>query len=255
GRLGDAGEAAVVARSILQATGHGTSERARDLLLRGQALLVVEGQKAAIPTLQRALRAFLEQPTDPLELHWMWFASRAAQDLWDSDALRALATRQVEHARAEGSLTVLPIALSLQMLAQTVDGNLDAAEASCDEIDAIRHATGQPLPQYGRMFLAAYRGQTDQAVRMAAQLRADGEARREGHAVSAANFAEAIAYNGAGRFSEAVVAARRELPYTHELNHAMRTLLELVEAASRTGEDDLAGQALSKLASVTLPLE
>jgi len=254
GRLGDAGEAAVVARSILQATGHGTSERARDLLLRGQALLVVEGQKAAIPTLQRALRAFLEQPTDPLELHWMWFASRAAQDLWDSDALRALATRQVEHARAEGSLTVLPIALSLQMLAQTVDGNLDAAEASCDEIDAIKQATGHPLPQYGRMFLAAYRGQVDVAVRMAAQLRTDGESRGEGYAVSAANFAEAIAFNGVGRFEESAAAAKRELPYTHELNHAMRTLLELVEAATRTGDRELAEQALARLESVTIPI-
>ena len=131
----------------------------------------------------------------------MWFASRAAQDLWDTEALRTLAQRQVELARADGVLTVLPIALSLLMIAQTVNGDLDAAEVSCDEIDAIRHATGQPLPQYGRMFLAAYRGHVEQAVRMAAQVRADGEARREGYAVSAANFAEAIAYNGAGRFS------------------------------------------------------
>ena len=50
--------------------------------------------------------------------------------------------------------------------------------------------------------------------------------------LSAANFAEAILYNGLGRYAEAVAAGRRELPYTHELSHAMRTLLELVEAAS-----------------------
>src|SRR5690606_29029947 len=141
GRLGDADAVATVARSIVQATANDDSERARDLILRGQALLAAEGQEAAIPTLRRALRAFLDHPPDALELHWMWFASRAAQDLWDASSLRALAERQVELARAEGLLTVLPIALSLLMLAQTVDGDLDAAHASCDEIDAIKHAT------------------------------------------------------------------------------------------------------------------
>ncbi len=125
------------------------------------------------------------------------------------------------------------------MLAQTVDGDLDAADASCDEIDAIKHVTGHPLPPYGRMFLAAYRGQAEEVERRAEQIRADGEARGEGYALSAANFAEAILYNGLGRYDEAVAAARRELPYTHELSHAMRSLLELVEAATRTGEREL----------------
>jgi len=254
GRLGDADVVAAVAGAILAATEGGTSERARDLLLRGQALLAMEGQAAAIPILRRALKAFSEQPPDALDLHWMWFASRAAQDLWDRAMLRELADRQVELARADGNLTVLPIALSLLMLSQTVDGQLDAADASCDEIDVIKHVTGHPLPQYGRMFLAAYRGQEEEVQRFASQLRADARVRGEGYALSAANFAEAILYNGLGRYGEAVVAARRELPYTRELNHAMRSLLELVEAAARTGEHALAGEAFESLASVTRPV-
>ncbi len=176
GRLGDPDAVAAVAHTILRATADDESERARDLILRGQALLVAEGQAAAIPTLRRALQAFLDHPPDGHELHWMWFASRAAQDLWDAEMLRSLADRQVELARADGVLTVLPIALSLLMLAQTVDGNLDAADASCDEIDAIKSVTGSPLPPYGRMFLAAYRGQADQAEDLAREVRADGEA-------------------------------------------------------------------------------
>src|SRR5690606_8847987 len=103
---------AAVSNAILEATDADDSERARDLLLRGQALLAAKGQEAAIPTLRRALRAFLDDPLDALELHWMWFASRAAQDLWDADAMQILADRQVELARAEGVMTVLPIALS-----------------------------------------------------------------------------------------------------------------------------------------------
>jgi DNA-binding CsgD family transcriptional regulator len=254
GRLGDASQVAVVARAILDATEGVDSERAQDLLLRGQALLAAQGQTAAIPTLRRALRAFLDDPPDALGSNWMWFASRVAQDLWDTEALRALAERQVELARAEGVLTVLPIALSLLMLAQTIDGRLDAADASCDEIEVIKTVTGHPLPQYGRMFLFAYRGQVDETLRWAARVRADGEARGEGYALSAANFAEALVFNGVGRYPEAVASARRELPYTHELNHAMRTLLELVEAAARAGERELAEEAVAKLATVTRPL-
>ncbi|MFB4308280.1 AAA family ATPase [Actinomadura sp. GTD37] len=254
GRLGDAEQVAAVANAILDATGGEDSGRARDLILRGQALLAAKGQEAAIETLRRAQRAFLDEAPDALELHWMWFASRAAQDLWDARSLRALADRQVELARAAGVVTVLPIALSLLMLAQTVDGDLDAAEASCDEIDAIKDVTGNPLPQYGRMFLAAYRGQAGEAERWAERIRADANARGEGYGLSAVNFAEAILYNGLGRFAEAVESGRRELPYTRELNHAMRTLLELVEAAVHTGERDLAEQAFEQLAGVTRPV-
>ena len=254
GRLCDADEVAVVVDAILGATADDDSERARDLILRGQALLAAEGQAAARPVLRRALRAFLDQPPDALELRWMWFGCHAARDLWDADALRALAARQVELARAGGVLTVLPIALTFQMTADVLDGRLDRIAAACDEVDAIQNVTGHPLPQYGRMNLAAYRGRVEEVERRAAQLRADAQARGEGHALSAANYAEAIAYNGAGRYAEAVAAARCELPYTRELAFAARALPELVEAAVRTGETALAAQALGHLESVTLPV-
>ncbi|MFD8744137.1 AAA family ATPase [Streptomyces sp. NPDC059616] len=255
GRLGDAEQVTAVAKAILAATPAAEeTDRARDLILRGQALLATEGQEAALTTLRRAQRAFLEQAPDFLELHWMWFASRAAQDLWDPAGLRALAERQVELARSEGVVTVLPIALSLLMLVQLTQGDLDAAEASCDEIDIIKEVTGNPLPQYGRLLLAAYRGQAEAAERSAERIRADGRARGEGYALSAANFSEAVLYNGLGRFADAVACAWRELPYTHELNLAMRTLLELVEAAVHTGEYALAEQALEQLADVTRPV-
>ncbi|MQY11985.1 hypothetical protein SRB5_21130 [Streptomyces sp. RB5] len=255
GRLGDREQAAAVARAILEATeGAQESGRARDLILRGQALLAAEGQEAAIGTLRRAQRAFLEQVPDSLEMHWVWFASRASQDLWDPDGLRALARRQVELARAEGVVTVLPIALSLLVLSQTTDGDLDAADASCDEIDALKAATGNPLPPLGRLVLAAYRGQTADAESMAEQIRADGLARGEGHALSVANFTRAVLYNGLGRFEDALACARQELPYTHELNLAMRSLLEVIEAATHTGDRDLAEEACRKFTEVTRPV-
>jgi DNA-binding CsgD family transcriptional regulator len=241
----------VIARAILEATADDDSDRARDLILRGQALLAAEGLEAAIPTLRRALRAFLDQEPDPLELRWMWFGCRAAIDLWDAEALRRLADRQVELARAAGVLTVLPVALTFVMAGRLLDGRLDAFEAACDEVDAIKNATGDPLPLYGRIIVAAYRGRVEEVERRAPQFTADAEARGEGNALNAINSSAAIAYNSVGRYDEALAAARPELAYVQELSFSMRALPELVEAAVRTGDRALAEEALAPLKRVT----
>lgn len=254
GRLGEPGAVVQVASVILAATADDESSSAQDLLLRGQALLLAEGQEAALPTVRRAVRAFLEQPSDALRPHWMWLCSRAAQDIWDVEALRTLAERQVQLARAGGALTVLPMALGLLMAARGLDGRLDDGAAICDEIDAILSITGHPLPLYGRLSVAAYRGQVEEVERSAKQLRAEAYAQGEGYALTMVNFAEAVAYNGAGRYHEALASAREELPYSHELSHAMRTLLEVVEAASRTGDRAVAEEAVERLMSVTRPV-
>ncbi len=254
GRLGEPGAVADVAGAILTATADDQSERAQDLLLRGQALLCAQGLEAALPTLRRAVSAFMKQPANPFELRWVWFCSRAAQDVWDADALRTLAERQVQAARAEGVLTVLPMALSLLLAARGLDGDLDAADAICDEIDAIVSVTGHPLPLFGRISVAAYRGHVEEVERGARQLRAEAYARGEGYALTIVNFAEAVVYNGAGRHRDALASAREELPHSHELGHAMRVLLEVVEAASRTGERAVAEESAERLVSVTRPV-
>ncbi len=254
GRLGEPGAVQRVSTAILAATAHDRSDRAQDLILRGQALLCAQGPAAALPTVRRALEAFRAQSPNALELHWMWLGGHAAQDVWDAEGLRTLTERQVRLARAGGALAVLPMALSLLMVVRTFDGDLDAAEEVCDELDAILTATGQPVPKYGRIFLAAYRGQLDEVEHRASELRADAYARGEGYALTVANFSEAIAYNGAGRYRDALASARGELPYADELGHAMRTLLEVVEAATRVGEQALAREAVDQLVRVTRPV-
>lgn len=254
-RLGEPGAVAEVSSAILAATDGAESSRPQDLILRGQALLSSAGPAAAVPTVRRAIAAYLDQPLDALDLHWMWFAGRAAQDIWDAEGLRTLAERQVRLARAGGALAVLPMALTLLMVATTFDGNLDQAEAICDDIDTILTITGHPLPLYGRTFVAAYRGDVAEVERRAGLLRADAHARGEGYALTVANMAEALVYNGAGRYREAFDSARGELGFTHELGHAMRTLLELIEAATRVDEHAVAHEALEALEGVIGPVE
>lgn len=251
GRLAEAGSMQEIATTVLAATADDRSERASDLALRAQALLAAQGPTAAMATARRAIRAFLDQPIGRRDLQWMWLGGRMAQDIWDAEGLRTLAEHQVRLARAQGVLTVLPMALNLLMVVRTFDGDLDQAEAICDDIDTILQVTGHPLPLYGRTFIAAYRGHVEEVERYAGQLRADAEARGEGYALTVANMAEALVYNGAGRYNDALASARAELPYAHELGHAMRTLLELVEAASRAGEHTVATQAVQRLTDLT----
>ena len=253
GRLGEPGALEEVAGAILDATAGDTSPLARDLILRGQALICAKGQAAALTTVRRAVDAFRQQSADPRELQWMWLGARAAQDIWDAEGLRTLAERQVEVAREGGVLTVLPMALSLLFVARMFDGHLDEAEELCDDIDAILSITGHPLPLYGRISVAAYRGQVEEVEARVAELRADAHTRGEGYALTVANMSEALAYNGAGRYHEALASARGELPHVDELGHAMRTLLELVEAACRVGERALAQEAFDRLTEVTRP--
>ena len=106
----------------------------------------------------------------------MWFASRAAIDVWDSDAFRTLADRQVELARAGGIRRCCRWPCAADDRAD-VRRPLDAAAAACDEIDAIQGVTGHPLPRTAGSGLAAYRGQVDEVERRAKQLR---EVRRAG---------------------------------------------------------------------------
>jgi DNA-binding CsgD family transcriptional regulator len=251
GRLGEPGATEEIAQAILTATDGDRSPSAGDLTLRGLALLFSDGPNAARATVRRAINAFQTEPTGPGDLHWMWVGARAAQDVWDADGLRALAERQVQVARATGTLTVLPMALNLLMVVRTFDGDLDEAERICDDIDAILLITGHPLPPYGRIFIAAYRGRIEEVERRAAELRTDAHARGEGYALTVANMAEALVYNGAGRYEQALASARGELPYVDELGHAMRTLLELIEAASRVGEQAMAEDAFGQLMQVT----
>jgi len=255
GRLGEPGAIDEIAQAIMSSTATGTLDSAPDLILRGQAQLALGGPYLALPIVRRAIAAFAEAPaTDHRALAWMWFGGRAAQDIWDAEGLRTLAERQVRLARAGGVLTVLPMALNLLMVARTFDGRLDGAEAICDDLDTILSITGHPLPLYGRIFLAAYRGHLDEVETMAPQLRADAHARGEGYALTVANMAEAVVYNGAGHYEKALASARQELPYVNELGHAMRTMLEVVEAASHLGERELAGEAVERLHQVTDPV-
>jgi DNA-binding CsgD family transcriptional regulator len=79
----------------------------------------------------------------------------------------------------------------------------------------------------------------------------DASPRGEGLAISAAEWAAAVLNNGLGQYAEALTAAQRASENHPELGYANWALVELIEAAARSGELEAAARALRRLAEMT----
>jgi DNA-binding CsgD family transcriptional regulator len=217
--------------------------RASDLLLDGLATLYTEGYAAGVPTLKRALDAFL----DGGDLRWLQPAARTAWELWDEEPWLTLATRAVEFARGTGALTVLPLALTQLAGATALTGDLAATAAMIEEAASITTATGSPPLRHAEVFLAAWRGRELEHSALVEEMVEDAEARGEGLAISIIEYSTAILHNGLGKHGAALAAAQRACAGGETLHWA---LPELVEAAVRSGRPELARPSLQRLSEL-----
>ena len=216
-----------------------------DLMLEGLATRFVDGFPAGAPTLQRALSEFRRTETEGVfDTAWVWLAV----ELWDADAWLELGTRHMQAARAAGALTVLPLALHAIASWHMLAGDLALADTLLAEADSILAATGDAPMSHARLRLAALRGGDAHAL-ITASIR-DATERGEGFLVRHAEHAAAVLYIGLGRYDDALKWARQEVEHNPHAFY-MTALPELVEAAVRTGELDLARRALDALREKT----
>jgi DNA-binding CsgD family transcriptional regulator len=226
--------------------------RPSDLLLHGSAVQITKGYAAGAPLLKAALSAFeRETPLPPDEARWLSLALWAAADLWDDGTWRRLTTRELERARKLGALTAIPLALSMLSYIHATSGELAAAEALLDEIRAASDATGIPAQPYLAMWIAALRGQEAETCDLIRAALDDAASREEGYATFVTEHVAAVLYNGLGRYSAAVTALRRQAMDPSYRDGSPRPLAELIEAAVRAGEPELAQLALGELAETT----
>ena len=129
-------------------------------------------------------------------------------------------------------------------------GEFDAASALIEEAKAISAATGSAPLRYTSLVLLAWRGQGPQALDVIEAGIEDAAARGEGRAVGLAEYATAVLYNGLGRYDAALAAAQRACQF-EDLGFFGWTLIELVEAAARSGRLETAAEALEALAERT----
>ena len=102
------------------------------------------------------------------------------------------------------------------------------------------------------MILASLRGRQAEAAPLIEGTIAEATAGGQGIAVAYAHWAAAILANGLGHHADALAAAREASEDTSTLYISMWALPELIEAAARTGDTGLAGDALTRLAEFTL---
>jgi DNA-binding CsgD family transcriptional regulator/tetratricopeptide (TPR) repeat protein len=216
--------------------------QASDLLLDGLATLLTDGYVAAMPTLKWALGAVLHSD----DLRWLGLAVRIASELYDHDALLALATREVQLARESGALTVLPLALTYLAGWSVAAGDFAGAAALIEETSSITTATGSPPISLAEVYLAAWRGLEADHTRLAQQIQEDADARGEGWAIASIQYSTAILHNALGRHGTALAAAERACAMGETIARGW-ALPELVEAAVRSGQPELARPYVQQL--------
>jgi len=222
--------------------------RGNDLLLEGFAALFSESYSAAVPILRQAQSAFdvSELPASE-QLRWKWLASISTELLWDDLGWEAISERYVQIARETGALAELPHALSMRIYVHLFAGELGTAASLVEEIQAATDATGTTLAPYGAVGLAALRGRETEAAPLIDRGRAEVTGRGEGIGLSVFDWAEAVLYNGLGRYDEACDAAVRVAQHPADLGSFNWWMVELVEAAVRAGRRELAANTCSRL--------
>ncbi len=253
GRLAGEFDARHVAGEARAAPPSAPPARAADLLLDGLALLITEGHAAGIPTTRKALERFRNDDIGTAdELRWFWLAGRIAGFIWEYEAWDSLTSRQVRSAREVGALAELPLALTTRVGVHLFAGELRAAESLVAESDALAAVTDSRIfPPYGALAVAAIRGRENEFARLVRTSTADFNARGEGMGLTMTHWVTAMLYNSFARYDDAFAAAAQATVDPHELWFSTFGLVELIEAASRSGRSEQAAEALALLGEST----
>jgi DNA-binding CsgD family transcriptional regulator len=225
-------------------------DRPMDLWLSALATWFIEGEASSAPQMRRALESFRREDIGESDRRWLWIAARGASAVWDDDTWHELATRQVRLARDTGALTLLAVAVAGLADLQVHEGDFVAAYASLAEADVIAEITGNMPLIHTSLVLVAWRGDEDVARAAFRSAVETATVRGEGRTVTLVDFATAVLENGLGHYDPALEAARRACGHD-EIAIAGWALVELVEAAVRTGRGDVAVDALDHLVERT----
>jgi DNA-binding CsgD family transcriptional regulator len=218
-----------------------------DLLLDGLVALLTDTYAAAVPILRKTQRAFEDGMSQTEQLRWMWGGTVSAMHLWDDDGWARLSDRHLQLVRETGALGDLPIALSHRGQMHVFAGELTLAASHHEAIEEATELTGTHFGPYHGVGLVAMRGREAEARRFIDEARAEVIGRGEGAGLSFMDWAEAVLYNGLGRYAESLAASRRVLDRA-ELVPVNWAMPELIEAAVRTGARELAAETDERLA-------
>jgi DNA-binding CsgD family transcriptional regulator len=252
GRLAQGQDARQVARAARSATLEPSGSEPRpdsQLLIHGLAVRLADGYLAAAPALKEALQRYRAQP---LVLDWLSVAYNiVAMDLWDDEAWFELAAGQVRQARANGTLSWLPFALDYLAEILIQAGELTKAAALLVERERVDPGAREATLPYVPLLLAAWRGDEPGAAELAEEMARGASDRGEGAALTYADYAQAVLYNGHGNYKPAAEAAHGASA-VDEIVISPWALYELVEAAARSDQAERARAAADQLSQLAV---
>ena len=245
--------AARIATAALAAPAAAVPPRPSDQLMDALVKTFTAGYAAGVPALRCALEAFRDdvgkdRPSEGRSDRWLWLAARNAVGILDDELAHVLASRHVQLARETGALGALPAALSSLANVLILAGDLTRAGDMAAESTAIAEATGAVPLRHTLIALAAWRGDGVGTAQLSEAMlpgRTDPDGDTE---AAVAQYAMAVLHNGLGNYARAQAAARRACE-TDELGLTNIVLPELIEAAVRAGDPDIAASALEQFSS------
>jgi DNA-binding CsgD family transcriptional regulator len=247
---GQGGVALEICRAIRALPRAPGSPQPLDTLLDAVAMLTIDGRAAATPVLQQAAKALAEIPVEDV-IRWGSPAAATAAS-WDVEGWRALNERHVQLIRDAGALAQLPLRLIALAISATWVGDFAGAASAIAEAESVAAATGSRIAPYALLRLRALQGreaETSALITAAIEQAAAGQ----GMVAIHAHWAAAVLDNGLARYEQAASAARHATSNTFEPWVSMWALPELVEAAARVGDTELAHEALKRLEETTQP--
>jgi len=248
GRLAKAGsDVREVARALRAREAVQDPQDAAGLLLDGWATVFTDGCATAAPALRAGIRSCLEADGECDDLPLLWLAVHTAAAVWDDTRWEDLSNRQVELARASGSLSQIPLALNWRSCLHLFRGELEEASSGAALAGEALAQTGGRLTPWAAIALASMRGDAAHAVSTLDHARADATDRGEGISVTIVEWARALLYNGLGRYDEAFAAATQACDCPTRSAATAWGMVELVEASVRTGHRELAAELAARL--------
>ena len=223
-----------------------------DRLLDALVVRLTDGYSASVPMMERVIGTFCDEEISVQEgLRWSWLASILAADLWDDERWHVVATRYVSITREAGALSELPDALDQLTAVCFFTGELAAAASLGEEVQTVCAAIGNNQGRVGPLGLAAFRGREREARALIDATLSEAVPGGQGAAVTVAHWFHALLCNGLGQYEEALTAAKVAVKHQEEFAAPRWGLVELIEAAARSGTPELGTDALERLSAVT----
>jgi DNA-binding CsgD family transcriptional regulator len=220
-----------------------------DLLYEGLATRCALGYRPAVTVMREALRQLARQQdvaaaqSVPL-LTWL-----VMEDLWDDEFESTTWTEMTASNRMRGALPSVWVGLGSSAITEARHGNFDTAQALFDEAISLSVAVGAHSQVAWSVLteFRAWQGREAETRSMADTLIREwtGE-RRYGSSTNFALLALTVLDLSLGHYAAALAHAKT-VALDDPPGHGSRILPDLIEAASRAGDDAAAGEALDEL--------